>query len=209
MDNENTANSKSTKTFYLAAPIEVGEGKTIAQLDLKVPKFGTFVRYGMPFMSVLERDSNDDNWEYSCVNVKPILSFIAESAGVDRDVVQKIAGHNVMPLFNTMVGLLAEKERPKGDGFVLTSPIRTHNGEVSSLKLKSPTVETFETAGIPYVRVRKVDDNSRDVAEFRFDPRIMIAFVSAMTGIDSISLEEIDGRDVLPLFFEVVHALGN
>lgn len=93
--------------------------------------------------------------------------------------------------------------------FTLSKAINTHKGEVATLDLKYPTAQMVIDHGFPFsiVTERSGDD---DVLrnETRFDAKKMFKFISDMSGVDPISLSQIPGEDVLPLFQHVVAMLG-
>ncbi len=75
--------------------------------------------------------------------------------------------------------------------FKLSKPLRTHKGEVSTLTLKEPTARSFVTRGEPF----KVKINAEGNAEFDFNSKATMGFLSDMTGIDELLLESLSAQD--------------
>ena len=90
--------------------------------------------------------------------------------------------------------------------FKLSERLTTHKGSITELTLNMPRARLFSRFGMPFTSVREGDvDNPR--IDFRFMPRIMFQFISDMSGVEEVTLEAIDARDVLPLFWKVVEML--
>jgi len=55
------------------------------------------------------------------------------------------------------------------DIFKLSSPIKTHNGEVSEVKLKEPTARSFFSHGEPFKVKVLSDDKGESLVDFDFN----------------------------------------
>jgi hypothetical protein len=93
--------------------------------------------------------------------------------------------------------------------FTLRKPIMSHQGSISALQLNYPTARCYINYGMPYATVRQGSDPENQRVEFNFNPKVMFRFIADMSGIDELSLEDIDGRDVMPLFWFVVGMLNS
>ena len=89
--------------------------------------------------------------------------------------------------------------------FKLTSPLKTHKGEIAELTLKSPKGRTFLNNAAPYEFCYDAQGGYRTT----YNTKAMFAFLSDMSGLDTIILEEIDGCDVFPLFAVVMTELNS
>jgi hypothetical protein len=73
----------------------------------------------------------------------------------------------------------------------LAKPLVTHKGEISVLKFREPTARSFVKRGEPF----KIRLNAEGAAEFDFDSKNTLGFISDMTGIDELILEGLSAQD--------------
>lgn len=92
--------------------------------------------------------------------------------------------------------------------FMLSNPIKTHNGDVSELKLKYPKAKAFIRFGVPYTNVVERTDEGATRTSLNFDTKKMFSFAASMSGIDDIALEAMEGEDVMPLFYTITSMLS-
>jgi len=92
--------------------------------------------------------------------------------------------------------------------FSLTTPIETHEGTITELKLKTPTARVFVKYGSPYSVIREGDEDNPRI-EFKYHTKPMFAFIADMSGVGQEHLEDMSAVDVQPLFWEVVRILGD
>jgi hypothetical protein len=78
--------------------------------------------------------------------------------------------------------------------FTLSKPLKTHQGETSTLELKEPTVGDFVMHGEPF-KIRAIGEH----VEIEYHNGPMVAFIASMSGIDSIILRGISASDYLKL----------
>lgn len=80
----------------------------------------------------------------------------------------------------------------------LSNPIKTHDGEVSELKLKEPRAGTLVKYNDPFkVKPIKGEDGETEGFEFEFSNKIMMQFLTDMTGIDEIVLSTMSAADFM------------
>jgi hypothetical protein len=92
--------------------------------------------------------------------------------------------------------------------YKLIKPLQTHQGEVNSLTLKYPTARSFMNHGTPFTVIREGDEDNPRI-EFKFNTKPMFKFIADMTGLDELTLADIHGTDVMPLFWQVANMLNN
>jgi tail assembly chaperone E/41/14-like protein len=82
--------------------------------------------------------------------------------------------------------------------FTLSRPIKTHNGEVTELKLKEPRAGALVKYNDPFkVKPIKSDDGETEGFEFEFNNKPMMQFLSEMTGLDEIVLSSMPVSDFM------------
>ena len=86
--------------------------------------------------------------------------------------------------------------------FPLAEPLNTHKGPLTELALKMPRGRAFTRFGTPWVITREGEGDSARI-NVTFNPKVMFKFVADMSGVDELSLENIMGCDVDPLFWAV------
>ena len=91
--------------------------------------------------------------------------------------------------------------------YELSAPITTHKGQIETLDLKMPSGRAFRKYGMPYTIVREGDIENQKI-EFRFVPKVMFQFISDMSGLNEMELDDLAGCDIQPLFWKVVEVIG-
>jgi hypothetical protein len=84
--------------------------------------------------------------------------------------------------------------------FTLSQPLKTHDGEVTELKLKAPRAGLLIKYDDPFEVKWNKDDNRFD---YIFDNKSMMRFASEMTGVDDLILEDLSVRDFWKLRYEI------
>ena len=80
--------------------------------------------------------------------------------------------------------------------FKLTTPIEDGRATHTQLTLKAPTARVFRTAGkAPFRLVTTTHPDDTVSNEIIFDPGTMLKFLSDMSGIDTITLDDISAVD--------------
>jgi hypothetical protein len=72
----------------------------------------------------------------------------------------------------------------------LNTPIKTHDGETSTIVLKEPKARSFFESGEPF-KMRVISDGESDRVEFDYDHKVLAKFLRDMTGIDELILGSI------------------
>ena len=81
----------------------------------------------------------------------------------------------------------------------LSKPLKTHDGEVTSLKLKEPEARSFFIHGEPF-KVRVISDAvNGDRIDFDFNNAVFKNFLTDMTGVDDILLGKLRASDFMTL----------
>ena len=85
--------------------------------------------------------------------------------------------------------------------FKLSEPLKTHKGEVTELTLKTPRGRSFVEYGDPFqLKPRMNDAGEATGLEFVFNNnKSMVRFLSDMTGVDDLVLNDISAADFLRL----------
>ena len=91
--------------FKLSKPLNTHSG-TVSELTLKYPTARSFIKYGVPYASVVERTEESTKEEFR-FNAKPMFQFVADMSGLDDIVLSSVAAQDVMPLFYTVLGMLS------------------------------------------------------------------------------------------------------
>jgi hypothetical protein len=82
--------------------------------------------------------------------------------------------------------------------FTLSRPLKTHNGEVTELKLREPRAGSLVKYNDPFkVKPVKGDDGETEGFEFEFNNKPMMQFLADMTGIDDIVLSGLSTSDFM------------
>jgi hypothetical protein len=79
----------------------------------------------------------------------------------------------------------------------LSRPLKTHDGEVTTLTLKEPTARAFVDFGEPFT-LKPITDESGESngVSFVFDNnKAFMRFLSNMTGVDDLLLSAMSGSD--------------
>jgi len=88
----------------------------------------------------------------------------------------------------------------------LSKPLKTHDGEVTSLKLKEPEAHSFFNHGEPF-KVRVISDESGDRVDFDFNNGVFKKFLTDMTGVDDILLGKLRAADFMALRTRAAHMI--
>lgn len=80
--------------------------------------------------------------------------------------------------------------------FTLSRPLKTHDGEVTTLTLKEPTGGAFVDYDDPFT---VKPDGETGNATFVYHNKAFIKFLSNMTGIDDLILKGISASDFIRL----------
>jgi hypothetical protein len=90
--------------------------------------------------------------------------------------------------------------------FKLSSPLKTHDGEVTELKLKTPRAGLLTKYDDPF-KIQPLKDG--DGYEYVFNNKSMMQFASEMTGIDDLILEDMSVSDFWKLRSEIARVIVN
>lgn len=89
----------------------------------------------------------------------------------------------------------------------LSKPLKTHDGEVTSLKLKEPEARSFFDHGEPF-KVRVINDETNgDRIDFEFNNSVFKKFLTDMTGVDDILLGKLRAADFMALRTRAAHMI--
>lgn len=91
-------------TFTLSTPLTTHSGP-IKELNLKYPTARAFMRYGVPYASVIERGEDSVKEEFR-FHAKQMFQFVSDMTGIDDLTLGNVAAQDVMPLFYTVLGML-------------------------------------------------------------------------------------------------------
>lgn len=91
--------------------------------------------------------------------------------------------------------------------FKLTTPIKTHSGELTKLELKMPTMRTFVKHGSFFSTIESGPPNAREMRQ-DFDFEAVKGFLADATGHDAIVLDSIAANDVMPLAYALLAMIG-
>ena len=92
--------------------------------------------------------------------------------------------------------------------FALSSPLKTHDGEINELKLKYPKARAFIRVGVPFTNIVERTEDGATRTSLNFDAKKMMAFVADMSGVDDVILSNMEGQDVMPLFYTLTAMLS-
>ncbi len=73
----------------------------------------------------------------------------------------------------------------------LSKPLDSHQGALRTLTIKEPTARQFVSHGEPF-KISLRADGSPDI---EINNKAMFAFISDLSGVDEIALEELSGSD--------------
>ena len=90
--------------------------------------------------------------------------------------------------------------------YKLEKPLVTHDGDVTQLKLKSPTGLYFLRHGVPFQTVHETEGEMTRF-QIRYDSKICMAWLSDMTDIDVPVLEMVSAYDLNELFGRIFDML--
>jgi len=91
----------------------------------------------------------------------------------------------------------------------LKTPIEGGRGTIDKLTLKAPTARVFRSAGgWPFRVVNRTYSDGSFTNEIVFEPVIVMKFLSDMSNIDAITLEEISAYDLNRLQFAIFNVLN-
>jgi hypothetical protein len=89
----------------------------------------------------------------------------------------------------------------------LSKPLKTHDGEVTSLALKEPEARSFFEHGEPF-KVRVISDElNGDRIDFEFYNSVFKKFLTDMTGVDDILLGKLRAADYMALRTRAAHMI--
>jgi len=93
--------------------------------------------------------------------------------------------------------------------FALSEPLKTHDGEVSVLKLKPPRARSFIKHEVPFKLVPRTDADGDVSNDLEFNAKAMMGFAADMSGLDDIILQNMHGFDTWKLFHVIAGYIGN
>ncbi|MDI4236798.1 hypothetical protein OZ411_28705 [Bradyrhizobium sp. Arg237L] len=86
------------------------------------------------------------------------------------------------------------------DTFSLSFPLKTHDGDVTELKLKAPRAGALVKYNDPFqLKPIKNENGEQEGFEFVFNNKAMMQFLSDMTGIDDLLLADMSASDFMRL----------
>ena len=80
----------------------------------------------------------------------------------------------------------------------LKHPIKTHDGEKSTITLKEPKARSFFEHGEPF-KMRVINDGDESRVEFDYNHKVLSKFLMDMSGIDDVILGGISASDYFSL----------
>ena len=89
----------------------------------------------------------------------------------------------------------------------LSRPIKTHDGEVSEIKLKEPTARSFFSHGEPFKVKVLTDDKGESCVDFDFNNAVLSKFLADMTGLDDLILSKLRAVDYVQLRARAAHMI--
>jgi hypothetical protein len=89
----------------------------------------------------------------------------------------------------------------------LSRPLKTHDGEVSEIKLKEPTARSFFRHGEPFKVKVLTDDKGESLVDFDFNNSVYALFLADMTGLDEIVLSGLRAVDYVGLRARASHMI--
>ena len=88
----------------------------------------------------------------------------------------------------------------------LSSPIKTHDGEITELKLKEPRAGTLVKYNDPFkVTPVKGEDGEIERFEYVFFNKPMMQFLTDMSGLDEIVLSTMSAADFIRVRFDAAN----
>ncbi|MEK9282820.1 hypothetical protein MTR72_24850 [Bradyrhizobium sp. ISRA442] len=92
--------------------------------------------------------------------------------------------------------------------FKLSEPLKTHDGDVTELKLKSPKARLIVKYGDPFtIRPIKNAKGENEGYEYIYDNEAMMKFASDMTGVDDLLLSDLSVSDFMKLRGEITNVV--
>lgn len=88
--------------------------------------------------------------------------------------------------------------------FKLSEPLKTHDGEVTELKLKAPKARLFIKYADPFKLLPLKDQEG---LEFTFNSESMLKFAADMSGVDELILSDLSGSDFMRLRQEIANII--
>jgi hypothetical protein len=89
----------------------------------------------------------------------------------------------------------------------LSRSIKTHDGEVTEIKLKEPTARSFFTHGEPFKVKVTTDDKDETRVDFDFNNAVVAKFLADMTGLDDLLLSSLRAVDYVRLRSQAAHLI--
>lgn len=89
----------------------------------------------------------------------------------------------------------------------LSRAIKTHDGEVSEIKLKEPTARSFFTHGEPFKVKVTSDEKDETRVDFDFNNAVVSKFLTDMTGLDDLLLSSLRAVDYVRLRSQAAHMI--
>ncbi|OAF14123.1 hypothetical protein [Bradyrhizobium neotropicale] len=84
--------------------------------------------------------------------------------------------------------------------FKLSSPLKTHDGVVNELNLRTPKARLIVKHGDPFtIRPVKNDKGETESHEYVYDNKSMLQFAADMTGVDDLILSDLSVSDFMRL----------
>ena len=78
----------------------------------------------------------------------------------------------------------------------------------SQIVPRYPKARTFIRVGVPFTNVVERTEDGATRTSLNFDAKRMMNFVSDMSGVDDIVLGNMEGEDVMPLFYTLTAMLS-
>ena len=92
----------------------------------------------------------------------------------------------------------------KSETITLSEPLKTHDGDVTTIKVNEPRARSFFDHGEPF-KMRVVTDGEKEHVEFDYSQAVLKKFFMDMTGIDDIILGKLSAGD----YFKLRNAMTN
>lgn len=104
-----TVSTYEPLTFELSEEIMTHKGPT-KTLTLSMVRIGSYLKHGSPF--VIETDPKT-NFRREVFNYDAVMGFLSDSTGLDRIVLSKIPGNDVMTLSYRVLEMLSFRPQQK------------------------------------------------------------------------------------------------
>lgn len=185
-------------TINLSAPIVVnrnGEDIETRTLELRPPVAREFVRYGNPF--TWKSMDVDDARSRPVFNDRIVASFLADCCSVSPAAIESMTAPDyISARWDLLMSILGDdtSETAKDPGTItLASPIATHAGSVSTLKLATPKAKIVIQNGVPF-DLRTDEYNNAYVV---YNSPLCMKYLCDMTARDEVELADISASDWL------------